>query len=193
MKDFSFTVYSLVLLICTVSISFGTSIPKLKNGCLYKGRYYQEGATVTREKTGSWCYGFFCKMGSLVPWDDFNCVDQTPLLQQLPQQIPLFQQTPHHLGLLAYILVNTIEMDQWLQTINMVHGVMAYFVKVVTWCIGIISTVEPQRYSQLHKPQLHPQHLQQSQCKQHNICTYFLATGQGIQEWTKVKFVDNSL
>ena len=77
MKDFSFTVCSLVLLICTVSISFGTSIPKLKNGCLYKRRYYQEGETVTREKTGSWCYGFFCKMGSLVPWDDFNCRPDT--------------------------------------------------------------------------------------------------------------------
>lgn len=77
MKDFAFTVYSLVLLICTVSISFGTSIPKLKNGCLYKGRYYQESATVTREKIGSRCYGFFCKMGSLVPWDDFNCGPDT--------------------------------------------------------------------------------------------------------------------
>lgn len=100
-------------------------------------------------------------------------VDQTPLLQQLPQQIPLFHQTPHHLEVFAYTLVNTIEMDQWLQTKNMVHGAMAYFVKVVIWCIGIISIVEPQRHLRLHKPQLHPQHLQQSQCKQHNICTYF--------------------
>ena len=132
MKDFSFTVYSLVLLICTISISFGSSIPKLKNGCLYKRRYYQEGATVTKEKTGSWCYGFFCKMGFLVPWDDFNCRPDTTL-HPPAQQIPLFHQTPNHLGGLAYTLVNTIEMDHWLQTTNMVHGLFCQSGNLVHW------------------------------------------------------------